>query len=199
MGGYVMEQPIERVINNLAKMSKEIVIDVRKELQELYDVTSPEYKNFAGLCDMASTMCIDRIVPILVMLPDCILRNMHIVHGEQRHSPRISSDKWGIQHTWIEIVLDEKKLYIDPTSSQFKHLYKDIPDFYISRKKPKWYYQDAINPQFRSFTGKLNRKILFHKTINWDGNFVKVSFGIIELFQYEIWGRISDFIHHFIK
>ena len=81
-------------------------------------------------------------------------------------------------------------IYVDPTSSQFSYIHDDIPDYYISTDKPKWYYPDDENPAWKGITKKINSLIRITRKIN--GN--KVHYGIIEFIQYEIWGIISDLI-----
>lgn len=186
------------IINKTIRAVETIVINIRNELKDHYDITSTEYENYAGLCNIAVEMFINRMNPILSRLPKNIRYEIRSIHGEQSHHPRISSNKWGIQHTWIILTVGKKKVYIDPTSSQFKDMYVDIPDYYISCKKPKWYYPDRRNPQFRSFTKVLNNKIRFHKVITIMGENVNSTFGIIEFFQYDIWGTISDKIRNTI-
>lgn len=70
------------------------------------------------------------------------------IHGEQRHSPKIDEECWGIEHTWISVRYKNITVYCDPTSSQFKWLWKDIPDYYVSTTKPRWFYPDSENPEW---------------------------------------------------
>ena len=74
------------------------------------------------------------------------LDNADIIHfhGEQRHMVE-NHPSWYYQHTWAAIIINRRKFYVDPTSQQFKHIYADIPDFYISEKPPRWYLADRDN------------------------------------------------------
>ena len=76
--------------------------------------------------------------------------NIKLVHGEQAHTPEIDESEWYMEHTWVEISLydDPTIIYVDCTSGQFKYLYNDIPDYYISTEKPRWYLADRDNPEF---------------------------------------------------
>lgn len=70
------------------------------------------------------------------------------VHGEQAHSTKIKEEYWGIEHTWIAVHYKDITVYADPTASQFKWLWHDIPDYYVSTRKPKWFYPDSENPRW---------------------------------------------------
>ena len=122
------------------------------------------------------------------------------IHGEQKHNSRIDSSYWMYQHTWALVTINEISIYVDPTSSQFKYLYSDIPDFYISTIAPPWYYPDLKNPAFHpAFTRWIDEHIkiplLHYKRFN--GKCPKA--GIIEFFQYEIWGRLCDMKRKFLN
>lgn len=114
------------------------------------------------------------------------------IHGEQRHVPRIKSEYWPYEHTWLFIKVNgHTTIWIDPTSEQFRFFQKDIPNYYISLKFPKWYIPDRKHPVFGyRIGGFINKKIKvvvkgYHRKI-----------GIIDYLYYELWGRISDMIHN---
>ena len=100
-----------------------------------------------------------------------------LVHGELGFSLDVPSRYWGIQHTWLEIEIYSLTISVDATMKQFKHIVKNIPDYYISRDaSPKWYLKDKNNL-------KLNKYIIdtrFYNVIGW--------------YHYEIVGKIYDFI-----
>lgn len=158
---------------------------VRIELAEKFDVENDPYYKYQGLCDAACKMFEEKMNEFNDKFGYHI--ETHIIHGEQKHSPKIHSNKWYFEHTWCYIIFGGHKIYVDPTSSQFQSIYNDIPDYYISDKKPKWYYPDSNNPLFWSIFKKFhNEKITdFLQFIPWS-------------MQYVIWAKISDFIHKLI-
>lgn len=94
----------------------------------------------------------------------------------------------------------EKKynFYVDPTMGQFKYLYNNIPDYWVSTKNPAryYYYQDRKNPAWHPFiTRFINQNIKV--PVEYNGEMHKE--GIIEFIQYEIWGKISQFIYENFK
>lgn len=181
-----MTKTLERFIKNDLN---EIVKSVRNELKE-FNKDNKEF-NFNGFCDVASD---ELIIKIKRYMNDKfgIQVNIYKIHGEQKHTPRIPSSKWTLQHTWIAIVISSNVIYIDATCQQFQDMYDDIPDYYISEKSPKWFYPDSKNWVYGiKITRWINRKIK-----------IKHSFmgeGIIEFIQYSIWGNISDFIRKIFK
>ena len=177
-----------------------IVISIREQLYENYNVvnTWSENLDYRGLCDTAYTMLKDRI-DLFNKLHNVNWQVIHF-HGEQAHTPRINSKNWIYQHTWAAITDGIDTIYIDITSQQFRWLYPDIPDYYISFKPPKWYYSDKKNPAWSGITGKLNRKFRIKRKIKLKGgSIVDTSDGIIELCQYEIWGPVSNILRFIIN
>jgi len=85
-------------------------------------------------------------------------------------------------------------MYVDPTSGQFTRMYGYIPDFYISTREPKWCYPDEKNPVWsNSITSTLNKKIKIPSSMTEEnGKVIKFKEGIVEYFQYVLWGKISD-------
>lgn len=170
-----------------------IIDEVRKEIAETHDVESKDsdFYRYTGLCDYASSMIVSKINSLNEDRnnPDFIAGT---VHGEQKHSPRIESKYWAEQHTWVAVLLCRLNcfIFIDPTSSQFKRLYSDIPDIYISMRPPKWFYPDRKNPLWNGITGKINESIKFPFK---HGDFI-VHDGLIEILQYRVWGNISDLL-----
>lgn len=186
MGKYRTETQI------LEDISK-IVLDVRSSLGERYDVgrDSP-YADYSGLCDMASAMVSSYVEKYAKQCE--IPVEITTLHGEQRHTPKLKSEYWALQHTWVVVKFENFHVYVDPTSGQFKRFYPDIPDFYVSTKPPKWFYPDAKNPAWNGFTLKLNEKIWITHNRMTPYGVRPVSDGVVEYCQYEIWGRISDLL-----
>lgn len=179
------------------------VVAVREDLDEKYSVyTSPEHKNYEGLCFEAYLKLKDKIEKLNGTLT--IEMKVDDIHGEQRHAPSLKSKYWPIQHTWSIIEIHDQKdgseftVYADPTCEQFQDIWQDIPKYYVSEKKPKWFYPDRKNPVWHNYFGVtrwINKHIFIPNTITYaDGSKKKIRDGIIEFIQYEIWGRISDFI-----
>lgn len=173
------------------------VESIRENLREKYYVYDEKslYKNYAGLCNIASELFCKSMTEYFDNHKKLLKISYSVgsIHGEQKHSPKILSKYWGIQHTWCYVKLDNNIIYVDITSEQFKSLYPDIPDYYISTMKPKWFYPDRNNPAFRGIFGFINKHVLInHKILDLHENPRKVRDGIIEFFQYTVWGHISD-------
>lgn len=170
-----------------------IVVEIRNELAKQYNVYRGECENYTGLCDMSVDLLILKLRKYAEehdMSIDC-----HGIHGEQKHSPRLNSCLWPVQHTWAVVKMMGVTMYVDPTSSQFKRMYYYIPDFYISTRKPKWYYPDSKNIAFMPVFRFINKHIKVPVTkFDYTGTYKLHTYkeGIIEWFQYEIWGKICD-------
>lgn len=156
-----------------------IVLDVRRGLRECYcdpmiEPSSPHYR-FAGLCDVASEMVIDRLKSVDGYGPSFTAET---VHGEQRHSTRIRSTLWGIEHTWLEIRFSDPNaptIYVDPTCDQFHKLYPEIPPFYVGTEPPEWFLPDRDNLYFKVHS-------MTEKTI-------------VRRIEYGLRAHLSDIIH----
>lgn len=176
-----MTKTLERFIKN--DLSK-IVESVRHEIKE-YNEADKDF-DFNGFCDEASDSLIFKIKRYM---DDTfgIQINAYRIHGEQKHTPKIPSIKWSLQHTWVAIVLSNNVIYVDATCQQFQDLYDDIPNYYISGKPPKWFYPDSKNWVYGvKFTRWINKKIKIKHSLMHEG--------IIEFIQYSVWGTISDLI-----
>lgn len=174
---------------------EKMVQDTRKELAIEHDVIAKN-PGFRGLCDEASTKMLEKLTEYWMNSESDVDLQVYLIHGEQRHSPMSPSKYWIFQHTFVCAIINHETIYIDPTSSQFQWLYSDIPDYYIGRKFPKWYYNDRKNPAWNGITAVINEKITIKRS--WkDGS--TVYDGIIEFIQYEVWGRICDFIRSILR
>lgn len=159
------------------------IIKVRKDLSREYNVKSGDHIRYAGLCYIAC----DKLINQLEESKKDLIFDFRYkrIHGEQKHSPRIKSKFWPIQHTWLEIYYEDSMgkctIYVDPTSGQFKDLYPEIPDYFILFEEPKWYYPDKNNPMWN----------IHFKNNSKSKRWMKIC----DFIQYEIWGRISDSIN----
>lgn len=172
----------------------DIVKSIRKELSKQYDITVPPYLNYCGLCDIASVKCKEEII---LKLKDKwnLEADVECLHGEQKHSTLSKSTYWSREHTWVRVHVASFEIYVDPTSGQFKDSYKDIPDYYISSVKPKWYYPDRENWRFNNKVGLwLTNHRCIKRKIKIGGEEYMVHDSISEFLQFEVWGRISDII-----
>lgn len=181
--------------SSFKKVVERLILQVRGELSILYDVDEgQEYSNFTGLCEISCEMFEELISDLNIRLGTNLKVKRH--HGEQRHTPNIESKYWPIEHTWASVTCGNAVLYIDITSSQFKNIYDDIPDYYISTSKPKWYYPDSDNWRFK---GKIIKRLMNYRcikhTIQVNGEPLVVRDSVAEILQFEVWGRISDIIH----
>lgn len=181
--------------SSFKKVIEKLILQVRSELSILYDVDEgQEYEYFAGLCEISC----ERFEELISDLNDRLGTNLKVKrhHGEQRHTPLIESKYWPIEHTWASVTCGNVVLYIDITSSQFKYIYDDIPDYYISTSKPKWYYPDYDNWRFK---GKVIKRLMNYRcikhTIQINGEPLVINDSVAEVLQFDIWGRISDAIH----
>lgn len=158
-----------------------IIDNIRKLLAERYDVTdkySPNF-NYRGLCNEACDMFTEKIN--IFNKRNKTDFKVIIFHGEQRHIANIDPDSWMEEHTWAGITNGHETIYIDITSQQFQWLYKDIPDYYVSTKPPKWFLPDNKN--------------LY---IYWYGR-SKIISNIIGIIQYIIWASICRTIRKIKK
>lgn len=185
------DKDIEESIYNMLDLVEAEVISVRDDMSKIYDVTDGFYKNFHGLCNTATIRLIDNLRISLKNTPV----DIYSIHGEQKHTPRTESCHWPFQHTWLAVDFDQCTIYADPTCGQFKDLYNDIPDYYVSTKPPKWFYPDSRNPVWNGITARINEKIkIKRKGVPPYSADKIIEDGIIEFLQYEVWGRISDII-----
>lgn len=169
------------VLLDLVKISGKIVFNLRGTLSKIYDITKGEYIDYTGLCNEAYTLFGEEINK----LNNENNLNLQVIkfHGEQKHTVKIDPKHWYYEHTWIGLKEknSNKILYIDPTSQQFKWLYDDIPDFYISDKPPKWYLNDKDNFFFK----------VYNKN-KW------IAKNIVSKFDYYIWGSICRIYRYFM-
>ena len=135
--------------NQIDKIKKEAEKEIKKVRRNLLKLPTKT----SGKCFDAS-----KIIALNLMkkFKDC---EFYLQHGEIAHSLNIPSKYWSIQHTWLKIKKGELVLYVDATCDQFRHLFKEIPDFYISEKKPKWFLNDEENLRFKYYK--------MHDFFNW--------------------------------
>jgi len=156
-----------------------IVSDIRSYLAKTYNIIKGEHEEYKGLCDIAYSLFEKEINKFNDNL------NFEVIcfHGEQKHTPKIDPNNWYYEHTWIGLKEknSNKILFIDPTSQQFKWLYDDIPDFYISDNPPKWYLNDKDNFFFK----------VYNKN-KW------IAKNIVNKFDYYIWGSICRIYRYFM-
>lgn len=173
-----------------------IVKEIRSELAKTYKVDDGDYNNYNGLCFEATAKFIEKMKTKVESNEIPLEITVRQIHGEQAHHPRIPSQYWPIQHTWAAVdIKGGSTIYVDITSQQFKFMYDNIPDFYISVSKPEWYYPDNENPAWRGLTHKINSRVKIPIIVKGPGcnsGFRKVHEGIVEFCQYSIWGFISD-------
>lgn len=186
----------------IEKIIEPRVKSIRENLASEYDIVDGCFKNYTGLCDSASSEFCKQMNEYFNKnkdLSDELKCSVGSLHGEQKHSPVIKSSYWPLQHTWCFVNFARMTVYVDITCQQFKSIYDDIPDYYISKTKPKWFYPDKDNPAWRGIFGIgqwLNNHInISHKVTDKGGKRRNVKEGLIEFFQYEIWGSISDKIY----
>lgn len=171
------------------------VIEVRKELKRNYTDDKWDNDFYEGLCYTASTKFIEKIVAKY----NGANIQTQLIEGEQAHNPRLPSKYWCIQHTWCSVTINGETWYVDCTSSQFKFLYKDIPEYYISRKKPKWYCPNRKSLKLHAVKViDINGKIRVRRKVKiYEGEtplYVITKVGLIDIFRYDIWGKFSDII-----
>ena len=187
---FIKFNPTEELVMSILKSTVE---KVRKELAENYDVITPGSVNekYTDLCHLAVCNLYNKLRDY------SIANNIDIkftgLHGEQKHGTRLHSSLWQTQHTWAMVEIYDMVIYVDPTSSQFQKFYPDIPDYYISVEKPKWFYADMDNPVYDNIVVKLlNNIITVKRKVVLEDEVVYPRQGIVEFMQYEIWGRICD-------
>ncbi len=175
-----------------------VVKEVRTSLSKTWDIHNGDHKDYTGLCDEAVTEFTKKFKARIEsegIFKDASVRQFH---GELAHNPSIPSQFWPLQHTWAAVEFRGITIYVDPTCQQFKSICSDIPDYYVSVIEPKWFYSDRDNPVWNGFTRFINEKVQIPRTVKDDDvGHRKVHDGIIEYFQYEVWGIISDTIRVF--
>lgn len=148
-------------------------------------------KKYAGYCD---TACMDLVSRIHRIFPNA---GVHVTtqHGELKHSPKIRSCFWPLQHTWIKVNIDDYVIYVDPTSGQFEDMLPDIPSIYISTTPPPWYLNDRDNPIFRhGWIHSINEKVrVMVKAQDDEDEFYSYKAGIVEILMYDVWGTFCEF------
>ena len=164
----------------------DIAIHVRERLREEFTVDDPSIGcyHFSGLCHKAISMFFEELEE---KYADGIMEHIGF-HGELVHSIKIPSKYWGCQHTWGLVIIKNQKtgekyeFYVDITGEQFNELLVDefiIPDIYISNIKPPYLLPDNEN--------------IYVKSMNkWYEN-------IVDIFEYDIKGKLYDFIRFCLK
>ena len=179
----------------VASIVYRMVYRVRDELSRQYTVYKGEHQDYAGLCDIAVELLIEKINKY------CIDNQIDVaceaIHGQHKHSTAINSCLWSLEHTWAKIKIKGVTIYADPTSGQFRRMYNYIPEFYVSTRKPKWYYPNSKNPVYgNKITAFINKHIkipMKYPEFNGHISILKpIKVGIIEFFQFQVWGRIAD-------
>lgn len=87
------------------------------------------YKSYIGLSEDASLLFKKTMEKLYKT------DNVEIIHGEIKHNWRVKSSEWDRKHVWCKY----SDYYIDITISQFLPIIKDVPQIYVSKKKPKWF------------------------------------------------------------
>ena len=81
-----------------------------------------------------------------------------LVHGELTHCDQIPEQYWLVQHTIVTVKNGDQLLYIDPTAEQFQDVCHNIDrwnrGWYLSEKKPWYFYPDSENPEFNKSLNK---------------------------------------------
>lgn len=173
----------------------ELVRMIRRDLSKSFDISDKSpYSNYRELCDAAST----RFVYIFNNVYRKYFNDSRykigeavVVHGEFRHSIKSDSMYWPTQHTWVEIRYPNSNkvaIYVDITCGQFKDVFEDIPEYYISTSEPIWYLADKNNLRFKNkLIRYIDRKFMLSP---WKDNDCRI--GLVEFMQFFIYGRISD-------
>lgn len=183
----ITKEYVDEFITNIIKP---IMDDVRKNLSLRFNVHYGVHANYTGLCDIASDMFKDHLCNYTdtFIQPGAVTVEIH--HGEQKHSPKISSYYWGMQHTWNVVYLGDFVIYVDCTCGQFSKFYKNIPQTYVSITPPPWWIDDRDNKALGRSELKINKIIKLpvfgEEKIQW--------VGIMDILTYYVWGAISDMI-----
>ena len=169
-----------------------VVIGIRKTLSYMYDVEK-DYPKYAGLCNVASEMFKEQMETYIVAYMGGEDIRVTEVHGMQRHHPRLQSNFWNIEHTWNEVHIRNRVIYVDCTISQFEPYYDGISEYRVATTPPKWFMNDRKSKLLRRLRSKFNR-------VSWipvlDGGIRLVGFWTF--MTYWVWGGISDFIGKYL-
>lgn len=145
------------------------------------------YKNtqsFDGLCDAQVTI-FKRLVGECEFFRGKEWR-VYGTHGEVKHTPRIPSKYWPLQHTWVVFELEGCRYYLDATISQFHGKLKDVGMLYCDSVQHKSFVADKDNLYVKLL--RLDYKLFPSKQHN--GPLAK--FG--DWFVYDFQGTIYDIV-----
>lgn len=192
-------QPEMMVSDESSFVENALIYPVVKHVQDVlsrkYDICDGVYENYSGLCNEASAMFVEAFQKTLKSLfPRLkIITLIKTIHGELAHNSMTLRSNWGIEHTIVKIEMLGKTWYVDPTCYQFIYYYDEMPNYWIDTECPPYFYPDEKNPIYRrGIIRKINNrfKLQYHD----DYGYLRRC-GVIEFFQYEIGGKISDVIH----
>lgn len=165
-------------VKESTKSFDDCVLMVIKTCKEL-NPNNDENFNCSGRCDEAM-MIMKRLVEEYNKV-NCTRYELNILHGEIAHKLSIPVDKWYYQHTWGFILNKntDEKIYVDPTSNQFRFIFPDIPKVIISTHPLDEYYLANINNYVWKFKNmKINKLLLF-----WQQ---KIVYNVIKIIQSKI-------------
>lgn len=169
-------------MNTLVIVAMRAVDDSLSRLDDEF----PNDKTYAGMCNVACQYMKEYIATTYWANVDEPIK-VQFVHGELIKSPMVKSEDWHYEHTWLKLSLRDKWLYVDPTAKQWKVVFPNIPDVYISVVPPRWFIPDAISSLRLPPVKALNNIRMFDKTINMD-------VGAYDWFVDNVYGKVSDWI-----
>lgn len=131
---------IDSLIENVIE---KFVIQVRNNYASQYNIDHGCFQNYRGL---SYNMTLDLYKLITEYIARNDLRNIlefdiDIIEGYNKIYRNGYNKSVVFKHFWLEVNIFHKSIYVDASSQELRHIHKDIPDYYIDKKKPKWYFK----------------------------------------------------------
>lgn len=151
------------IINNfISHVIQKHVSYIRNEFSNEFNVNNGCFKNYRGLSYDMSEEFINKIKSYIKEsnLSEDLGFSIKRIEGYPKLIKKRESNSTIFHHHWVEVSIFSKRIYVDLCSQEFKDLYKDIPDYYVGFKKPKWYFKYHSNDKLDNFILKVYRPIL---------------------------------------
>jgi len=143
---------------------------------------------------------------------------LRTIKCELKHSSKIPSILWPIQHTILQMSSSNHTVYIDPLGSVLVHIIPDVNDVYIGDKIPEYLVPiDSLKVRGENFLAwldqklKVKRKVPMEAGLDIDGDTMNVygvsrfvyhnkyTVGLFEYLEYHVRGKICDWIAKIFK
>lgn len=158
-----MNKDAKKVVDITIKhIIQQYVSYIRNEFANEYNIENGCFKNYRGLSYDMSLEFMKRINMYLLEnnLYDGLEFESKLIEGYNKIHKNGYNKDITFSHYWIEIRILNIKVYVDLCSQEYRHIYKDIPDYYIGFKKPKWFFKNYQFKFINDFIGMIWRPLL---------------------------------------